>query len=146
MSWRTLQRLTEEMASRQRPGFDSKAGFRGQKQDSSNSGVHPKMLKQARQSGQLNLSSRGLAEGTLWFCFPCAHLLKRWAVFSLSVKDLCETPPRLSSLGWSAGGTEQVHWDTPVRSSELKAFQSLGEGQNERTPALRVPHPPIEEN
>lgn len=50
------------MASKRRPGFDPKAGFRNQKQDTS-SGVHPAMLKQARQSGHLNLSSRGLSEG-----------------------------------------------------------------------------------
>ena len=50
------------MASKRRPGFDPKSGFRNQKQDSS-TGVHPAMLKQARQSGQLNLSSRGLSEG-----------------------------------------------------------------------------------
>ena len=52
------------MASKRRPGIDPKAGFRNQKQETS-SGVHPVMLKQARQSGQLNLSSRGLSEGNL---------------------------------------------------------------------------------
>ena len=54
------------MAARRRPGFDPKAGFRNQRGAvADTSGVHPAMLKQARASGQLNLSSRALSEGSL---------------------------------------------------------------------------------
>ncbi|XP_071117389.1 leucine-rich repeat-containing protein 40-like isoform X1 [Haliotis cracherodii] len=40
--------------------FDTKAGFRKQQGNESREGVHAQILKQARQSGQLNLSGRGL--------------------------------------------------------------------------------------
>lgn len=48
---------------RGRVPFNSKAGFR-QHSAKEQSAVHPALLKQARQSGQLNLSGRNLETGT----------------------------------------------------------------------------------
>ena len=48
------------MAFRKRQGFDPKAGFK-KPQDPNT--VHAALLKNARASGQLNLSGRSLSEG-----------------------------------------------------------------------------------
>ena len=54
------------MASRRRPPFGGKAGF---KQTDQGQAVLSTILKQGRKSGQLNLSNRGFTEGTLyWMC------------------------------------------------------------------------------
>ena len=51
------------MAARQR-GRGARGAFgRGANEDAS-CGVHPSILKQARRSGQLNLSGRNLTDGT----------------------------------------------------------------------------------
>lgn len=49
--------------------FDTKAGFRKQQGNESREGVHAQILKQARQSGQLNLSGRGLETGVTFIPF-----------------------------------------------------------------------------
>lgn len=53
--------MADRRGGRQR--FNPKAGFRQSAKDESSSGVHAAIIKQARQSGQLNLSGRGLATG-----------------------------------------------------------------------------------
>ena len=58
-----LTTLFFPMAARQR-GRGARGAFgRGANEDAS-SGVHPSILKQARRSGQLNLSGRNLTDGT----------------------------------------------------------------------------------
>ena len=48
------------MASRRRPPFGGKVGF---KQNDQGQAVLSTLLKQGRKSGQLNLSNRGFTEG-----------------------------------------------------------------------------------
>lgn len=52
------------MASRRGKAFAGRTGG-GFGATQEKSGVHPSMLKQARKSGQLNLSGRSLTEGGL---------------------------------------------------------------------------------